>query len=68
MSAYNNDEVREAYLATANDATAFALDEMIAEASEDGDDALVASLVAERGSLFLGHDAAPATSWLYDLI
>jgi hypothetical protein len=58
---FNNDDDRERYLATVNDATAFALDEMIAEAAEAGDDAEVAKLRAERDALFLGHDVERVT-------
>lgn len=55
MSIYNDDETRERYLATANDATAFALDEIIADADAAGDTAEVAKLIAERDALFTGH-------------
>lgn len=58
---WTNDDTRERFLATANDATAFAIDDMIAEADEAGDNDEVARLVAERNSLFLGHSTPRIT-------
>lgn len=69
---YNRDHITEAYGPTAADATLFALEDVRAQAAEDGDEETVKELTAEIEALcerwgFRGANEN-RTSWLYDLI